>query len=156
MPLSDCISRNLVLRIFLYIYLGILSVCFSSPTCIFFWVKFPAVMLEANVFSLYLFSWRRWEMINDRLFNKFCLSNSFGFSVTHRLQCFENLQLPISIEKRLSSLSSSKKFIEETTPFYEQHLLKCRYKEKLNCSISNVIIKKESQRNILWFNLIES
>ena len=31
-------------------------------------------------------------------------------------------QLPVSIEKRLSSLSSSKEIFEETAPYYEQYL----------------------------------
>ena len=31
-------------------------------------------------------------------------------------------QLPMSIEKRLSSLSSSKEIFEETAPYYEQYL----------------------------------
>ena len=41
-------------------------------------------------------------------------------------------QLPMSIEKRLSSLSSSKEIFEETAPYYEQYLSNCGYKEKLN------------------------
>ena len=45
-------------------------------------------------------------------------------------------QLPVSIEKRLSSLSSSKQIFEEAAPYYEQCLSNCGYK----------------QRNILWFN----
>ena len=38
-------------------------------------------------------------------------------------------QLLKSIEKRLSSLSSSKENFEETAPYYEQHLSNCGYKE---------------------------
>ena len=38
-------------------------------------------------------------------------------------------QLLKSIEKRLSSLSSSKENFEETAPYYEQHLSICGYKE---------------------------
>ena len=34
-------------------------------------------------------------------------------------------QLSKSIEKRLSSLSSSKEIFEETAPYYEQHLSNC-------------------------------
>ena len=41
-------------------------------------------------------------------------------------------QLPKSIEKRLSSLSSSKEIFKETAPYYEQHLSNCGYKKKLN------------------------
>ena len=61
----------------------------------------------------------------------------------------------MSIEKRLSSLSSSKEIFEETAPYYEQYLLNCGYKEKLNyrdpTSLS-LITKRKQQRNILWFN----
>ena len=41
-------------------------------------------------------------------------------------------QLPVSIEKRLSFLSSSKEISEEAVPYYEQCLSNCRYKQKLN------------------------
>ena len=64
-------------------------------------------------------------------------------------------QLPKSIEKRLSSLSSSKEIFEETAPYYEQHLSNCGYKEKLNYrdpTPQNLITKRKRQRNILWFN----
>ena len=64
-------------------------------------------------------------------------------------------QLPKSIEKRLSSLSSSKEIFEETAPYYEQQLSNCGYKEKLNYrdpTPQNLITKRKRQRNILWFN----
>ena len=64
-------------------------------------------------------------------------------------------QLPKSIEKWLSSLSSSKDIFEETAPYYEQYLSNCRYKEKLNYrdpTPPNLITKMKRQRNILWFN----
>ena len=64
-------------------------------------------------------------------------------------------QLPKSIEKRLSSLSSSKEIFEETVPYYEQQLSNCGYKEKLNYrdpTPQNLITKRKRQRNILWFN----
>ena len=64
-------------------------------------------------------------------------------------------QLPKSIEKRLSSLSSSKEIFEETGPYYEQQLSNCGYKEKLNYrdpTPQNLITKRKRQRNILWFN----
>ena len=41
-------------------------------------------------------------------------------------------QLPVSIEKRLSFLSSSKEISEEAVPYYEQCLSNCGYKQKLN------------------------
>ena len=60
-------------------------------------------------------------------------------------------QLPMSIEKRLSSLPSSKEIFDETAPYYEQHLLNCRYQEKLyyrRPAPSNLITKRKQQRNI--------
>ena len=64
-------------------------------------------------------------------------------------------QLPMSIEKRLSSLSSSKEIFEEAAPYYEQYLSNCGYKEKLNYrdpTSPNLITKRKRQRKILWFN----
>ena len=64
-------------------------------------------------------------------------------------------QLPKSIEKRLSSLSSSKEIFEETTSYYEQYISNCGYKEKVNDrdpTPPNLITKRKRQRNILWFN----
>ena len=61
----------------------------------------------------------------------------------------------MSIEKRLSSLSSSKEIFEETAPYYEKYLSNCRYREKLNYRDStspNFITKRKRQRNILWFD----
>ena len=61
----------------------------------------------------------------------------------------------MSIEKRLSSLSSSKEIFEETAPYYEQYLSNCGYKEKLNYrdpTSPNLITKTERQRTISWFN----
>ena len=61
----------------------------------------------------------------------------------------------MSIEKQLSSLSSSKEIFEETAPYYEQYLSNCGYKEKLNYrdpTSPNLITKRKRQRNILWFN----
>ena len=61
----------------------------------------------------------------------------------------------MSIEKRLSSLSSSREIFEETSPYYEQHLSNCGYKEKLNHrdpTSPNLITKRKRQRNILWLN----
>ena len=64
-------------------------------------------------------------------------------------------QLPMSIEKRLSSSSSSKEIFEETVPYYEQYLSNSGYKEKLNYrdpTSPSSIMKRKRQRNILWFN----
>ena len=52
----------------------------------------------------------------------------------------------MSIEKRLSSLSSSREMFEETTPYYEQYLSNCGYKEKLYHR------DPTSPNNILWLN----
>ena len=63
----------------------------------------------------------------------------------------------MSIEKQLSSLSSSKEFFEETAPYYEKYLSNCSFREKLNYRDSasqNLITKRKRQRNILWFNLL--
>ena len=43
----------------------------------------------------------------------------------------------MSIEKRLSSLSSSKDIFEETAPYYEKYLSNCRT-EKAELSWSNI------------------
>ena len=64
-------------------------------------------------------------------------------------------QLPMSTEKRLLSLSSSKEIFEETAPHYERYLSNCGHKGKLNyCDQTspNLITKRKQQRNILWFN----
>ena len=67
-------------------------------------------------------------------------------------------QLPRSIEKRLSQLSSSKDIFYETAPYYEQRLASCGYNEKLTYqqqgeNIENIKnIRKNRKRNIIWFN----
>ena len=61
----------------------------------------------------------------------------------------------MSIEKRLSSLASSKEIFEEPVPYYEKYLSNCGYREKLNyCDPTspNLIRKRKRQSNILWFN----
>ena len=65
----------------------------------------------------------------------------------------------MSIEKRLSSLSSSKEIFEETVPYYEQYLSNCGCKEKLNYrdpTYANLITKSKQKRNILWSNPVYS
>ena len=64
-------------------------------------------------------------------------------------------QFPMSIEKRLSSLSTPKEIFEETAPYYEQYLPNCGCKEKQNYrdpTPPNLITERKRQRNILWFN----
>ena len=61
----------------------------------------------------------------------------------------------MSMEKRLSSLSSSKEIFQETVSYYEQCLSNGGYKEKMNYrdpTPPNFITKRKRQRNILWFN----
>ena len=65
-------------------------------------------------------------------------------------------QLPRSIEKRLSQLSSSKDIFYKTAPYYEQRLASCGYNEKL--SYQQQREKTENIKNIrknrkhIWFN----
>ena len=67
-------------------------------------------------------------------------------------------QLPRSIEKRLSQLSSFKDIFYETTPYYGQRLASCGYNEKLTYqqkgenNENNKNIGKNRKRNIIWFN----
>ena len=67
-------------------------------------------------------------------------------------------QLPRSIEKRLSQLSSSKDIFYETAPYFEQRLASCGYNKKLTYqqqgeNIENIKnIRKNRKRNIIWFN----
>ena len=61
----------------------------------------------------------------------------------------------MSIEKQLSSLSSSKEIFEGTAPYYEKYLSNCGYREKLNyCDPTspNLITNRKRKSNILWFN----
>ena len=55
-------------------------------------------------------------------------------------------QLPRSIEKRLSQISSSKDIFYETTPYYEQRLASCGYNEKLTYQQQGEI--NENNKNI--------
>ena len=50
-------------------------------------------------------------------------------------------QLPWSIEKRLSQLSSSKDIFYKTAPYYEQRLASCEYNEKLTYQSKEKILK---------------
>ena len=61
----------------------------------------------------------------------------------------------MSIEKRSSSLSSSKEILEKTAPYYEKYFSNWGYKEKVNYrdpASPNLITKRKRQRNILWIN----
>ena len=64
-------------------------------------------------------------------------------------------QLPRSIEKHLSKLSSSKDIFYETTSYYEQHLASCVYNEKITDQQqgeNNENNRKNQKSNIIWFN----
>ena len=66
-------------------------------------------------------------------------------------------ELPRSIGKRLSQLSS-KDIFYESTPYYEQRLASCGYNKKLTYQQqgenieNNKNIGKNRKRNIIWFN----
>ena len=67
-------------------------------------------------------------------------------------------QLPISIEPRLSSLSSSEEIFNDSGIAYQDALDKSRYKHKLKykANIDTASNKKQRKRNIIWFNLPDS
>ena len=67
-------------------------------------------------------------------------------------------QLPQSIEKRLSQLSSSKDMFYKKIQYYEQRFTSCGHNEKLTYqqqgeNIGNIRnIEENRKRNIIWFN----
>ena len=67
-------------------------------------------------------------------------------------------QLPRSIAKSLSPLSSSKDIFYEMTPYYEQRLASCGYNKKLTYqqqeenNENNKHIGTNLKHNIMWFN----
>ena len=65
-------------------------------------------------------------------------------------------QIPKTIEKRLSQLSSNEEmFNESAPPFYEDKLHQSGYQQKLKYSPVNTKThsKRNHKRNIIWFNL---
>ena len=67
-------------------------------------------------------------------------------------------QLPKSIEKRLSEISSSKEIFDNSKHLYEKALQESGFKEKLCYQQKNVNAnsnqnQKICQRNLIWFNL---
>ena len=64
-------------------------------------------------------------------------------------------EIPRSIEKRLSILSSSENIFQESAIYYEQCLKNSGYKAKLQHQQpkENNQNKKKRKRNIIWFNL---
>ena len=63
-------------------------------------------------------------------------------------------QLPLSIESRLSSLSSSKEIFNDSVIPYQYVLDKSGYKHKLKykANTDTASNKKQRKRNIIWFN----
>ena len=63
-------------------------------------------------------------------------------------------QLPLSIESRLSSLSSSEEIFNDSVIPYQDALDKSGYKHKLKykANIDTASNKKQQKRNIIWFN----
>ena len=63
-------------------------------------------------------------------------------------------QIPKTIEKRLSQLSSSEEIFNESAPFYEDKLHQSGYQQKLKYNPANTEIhnKRNHKRNIIWFN----
>ena len=64
-------------------------------------------------------------------------------------------QIPKTIEKRLSQLSSKEEIFNESAPFYEDKLYQSGYQQKLMYSPVNTKIhnKRNHKRSIIWYNL---
>ena len=63
-------------------------------------------------------------------------------------------QIPKTIEKRLSQLSSNEEIFNESAPFYEDKLHQSGYQQKLKYNPVNTKThsKRNHKRNIIWFN----
>ena len=61
-------------------------------------------------------------------------------------------QLPISVEKRLSSLSSSKEIFDESKQYYQEALARSGYTHELNYTPTTETNRRKRGRNIIWFN----
>ena len=63
-------------------------------------------------------------------------------------------QIPKTIEKRLSQLSSNEYIFNESEPFYEDKLHQSGYQQKLKYNPVNTKIhsKRNHKRNVSWFN----
>ena len=64
-------------------------------------------------------------------------------------------QLTLSIESRLSSLSSSEEIFNDSVTVYQDALDKsgCKHKLKYQANIETANNKNQRKRNIIWFNL---
>ena len=62
--------------------------------------------------------------------------------------------MPISIETRLSNLSSNEKVFNESVPIYQEDFDKSGYKHELTFqkTSANDTQRRQRKRNILWFN----
>ena len=67
-------------------------------------------------------------------------------------------QVPFSIKSRLSSLSSSQKIFNESTPIYQEALKISGYDYKLKYqnNTSTTTSKQQRKRKIIWFNPLYS
>ena len=61
-------------------------------------------------------------------------------------------QLPISIEKRLSKLCSSKEIFDQTKGYYQEALARSGHTHILNYNENTDTAPKNRQRKIIWFN----
>ena len=63
-------------------------------------------------------------------------------------------QLPLSIESRLSSISSNQKVFQESIPVYEEALIKSGYNHELKykTSVKTNRRVKNRKRKVIWFN----
>ena len=63
-------------------------------------------------------------------------------------------QLPISIERKLSKLSSNEKVFNKSVPIYQEALDKSGYKHQLTFqkTSTNDTQRRQRKRNIFWFN----
>ena len=63
-------------------------------------------------------------------------------------------QIPKTIEKSLSQLSSSEEIFNDSAPFYEDKLYQSGYQQKLKYNPANTEIysKRNHKRNIIWLN----
>ena len=63
-------------------------------------------------------------------------------------------QIPKTIKKRLSQLSSNEEIFNESAPFYEDKLHQSGYQQKLKYNPVNTKThsKRNHKRNIIWFN----
>ena len=63
-------------------------------------------------------------------------------------------QIPKTIKKRLSHLSSNEEIFNESAPFYEDKLHQSGYQQKLRYNPVNTKThsKRNHKRNIIWFN----